>query len=94
MDKAEIRSRLMTLDAQAKAMGLTIDWAMMLQAILMFIAALKPKPPVPPVPGPVVVSAEDVVEAIYAAGEVGKINWEKLFEFLEKILPLILPIFI
>jgi hypothetical protein len=91
MEKAEVRDRLTALAATAEAGGFTIDWAKLLQAIMLFIEAIKPKPPVP---GPVVVSAEDFLEAVYAEVEAGKINWDKIFAFIEKILPLILPLFV
>jgi len=91
MDKAEIRNRLDAVAAQAAAAGFTIDWAKFIQAIMLLIEAFKPTP----TPGPVVVaSAEYAAEVLFAQVDAGKINWAKLFEFIEKILPLILPIFI
>lgn len=92
MEKAEVRSRLEALEATYGK----IDWAKLIAAILALIDAFKPIPtPVPPVPGPVVVSAAaDAVELLAAEVEKGKIDWAKLLAFIEKILPLILPFFV
>jgi len=90
MEKTEVQARL----AELEAVYGKIDWAKLIAAILALIEALKPIPTPTPTPSPVVVSAAHVVEALYAEVEKGKINWAKLLEIIEKILPLILPLFI
>lgn len=94
MEKSEVRSRLLALQAQAEVAKVTVDWAKLFQAIMLLIEAFKPSPAPTPVPGPVVVSAEHFVEAVFEEIEKGKIDWAKLLAFIEKILPLILPFFV